>query len=101
MAAASVEFGGILPFDCKGAITSVAPRWKKWKKSLEYYILAKGITHSARKTGLLLHCDGREVQELFETLQDPGPPAEQYSKKVKKTNYPNILCYKIGGNPIK
>ena len=76
MAAASVEFGGILPFDCKGAISSVAPRWKMWKKSLEYYILAKGITHSARKKGLLLHCTGTEVQELFETLQDPGPPAD-------------------------
>jgi len=37
MAAASYEFGGILPFDCKGAITSVAPRWKKWKKSFEHY----------------------------------------------------------------
>ena len=76
MTAASVEFGGILPFDCKGAITSVAPRWKKWKKSFEYYILAKGITNSARKKGLLLHCAGTEVQELFETLQDPGPPAD-------------------------
>ena len=49
---------------------------KKWKKSLEYYILAKGITHSARKKGLLLHCTGTEVQELFETPQDPGPPAD-------------------------
>ena len=76
MAAASVEFGGILPFDCKGTITSVAPRWKKWKKSFEYYILAKGITNSARKRGLLLHCAGTEVQEPFETLQDPGPPAD-------------------------
>ena len=44
------------------------------EKSLEY--LAKGITHSARKKGLLLHCTGTEVQELFETLQDPGPPAD-------------------------
>lgn len=65
-----------MPFDCKGAITSVAPRWKKWKKSFEYYIIAKGITNSARKKGLLLHCAGPEVQELFETLQDPGPAAE-------------------------
>ncbi|PFX25919.1 Retrovirus-related Pol polyprotein from transposon opus [Stylophora pistillata] len=76
MAAASGEFGGILPFDCKGAITSVAPRWKKWKNSFEYYLLARGITNSARKKGLLLHCAGSEVQELFETLQDPGPPAD-------------------------
>ena len=61
-----------MPFDCKGAITSVVPRWKKWKKAFEYYILAKGITNSSGKKGLLLHCAGTEVQELFETLQDPG-----------------------------
>ena len=72
MATPSYEFGGLLPFDCKGVITSVAPRWKKWKKAFEYYILAKGITNSNRKKGLLLHCAGIEVQELFETLQDPG-----------------------------
>ena len=63
-----------MPFDCKGAITSVAPRWKKWKDSFEYYIIAKEITNSARKKGLLLHCP--EAQELFETVQDPGPAAE-------------------------
>ena len=72
MATPSYEFEGLLPFDCKGAITSVAPRWKKWKKAFEYYILAKGITNSNRKKGLFLHCAGIEVQELFETLQDPG-----------------------------
>ena len=61
-----------MPFDCKGAITAVAPCWKKWKKAFKYYILAKGITNSNRKKGLILHCAGIEVQELFETLQDPG-----------------------------
>ena len=49
MAAASVEFIGILPFECKGAIASVALWWKKWKTSFEYYILAKGITALAQK----------------------------------------------------
>lgn len=38
--------------------------------------MAKGITHCAQKRGLLLHCAGTEVQELFETLQDPGPLEE-------------------------
>ena len=92
MAAASVEFGGILLFDCKVAITSVAPQWKKWKKLFEYYILAKGITNSARKRGLLLHCAGKEVQELLKTLQDPGPladagedNADEYQKALRNT----------------
>ena len=79
-----------MPFDCKGAITSVAPRWKKWKKSFEYYVIAKGITNSARKKGLLLRCAGPEVQELFETLQDPGPAAE--GEDVAECR----RCHKVG-----
>ena len=46
---------------------------EKMEKAFKYYILAKGITNSNRKKGLLkLYCAGIEVQELFETLQDPG-----------------------------
>ena len=55
---------------------------EKVEKSLEYYILAKGITHSARNKGLLLHCTGTEVQELFETLQD----RTQMQEKTMLTN---------------
>ena len=57
---------------------------------MKYYILAKGITHSARNKGLLLHCTGTEVQELFETLQDPVPRvdarednADEYQKALR------------------
>ena len=32
----------------------------------------KELQNSNRKKGLLLHCAGIKVQELFETLQDPG-----------------------------
>ena len=40
MAAASVEFGGILPFDCTGAITSVAPA-EKVEKNVRILYLSK------------------------------------------------------------
>ena len=69
------EFSGILLCDDKGAITSVhvAIEWKYWSKSFEYCIMAKGITRCAQKRGLFLHCTGIVKQELFKTLQDPGP----------------------------
>ena len=47
--------------------------------------------HSARKKGLLLHCAGTEVQELFDTLQVPGlradageDNADEYQKALRK-----------------
>ena len=68
METASIEFGGILSFDCKGAISSVATQLlsEKVEKSFEYYILAKGITYRARKK--VCCYTGTEVQELLQAL---------------------------------
>jgi len=38
--------------------------------------VAKGVVNAAQKKALLLHTAGIEVQELYETLSDPGPSAE-------------------------
>ena len=70
------DIGSIPKFDCKGESMSIAPRWRKWKKAFEYYILAKGVDDAVRKKALLLHCAGMDVQELYNTLTDPGPVAE-------------------------
>ena len=82
MVTPSYEFGGLLRFDCKGAITSVAPRWKKWKKAFECYILAKGITNSNQKK-LLLHCAGIEVQD---SLKPCKIQERQKEKLITLTN---------------
>ena len=55
--------------------TSVGPRWWRWRKSFQFYVDGRGITAASRKKALLLHCAGMEVQEIFETLMDPGAPA--------------------------
>ena len=73
MAEVDVDLCGIPPFDCKGSSTALAPRWKKWLKVLWYFIEAKGVKNEVQKKALLLHTAGMEVQELFETLIDPGP----------------------------
>lgn len=64
----SVEIGGIQPFDCKGDITSVSPRWKRWRKSFQFFVESKGIKDEKQKKALLLHCAGVDVQEIFEAL---------------------------------
>ena len=68
------ELRGIKPFDCRGDSTSVGPRWRRWRKSFQFYVDGRGITAAARRKALLLHCAGMEVQEIFETLTDPGVP---------------------------
>ena len=52
------------------------PRWKKWLQSFQYFLVAKGVLNDAQKKALLLHTAGIEVQELYETLRDPGPSVE-------------------------
>ena len=64
----NIELSGIHAFDCKGDITSVGPRWKKWRKSFQFFVEAKGIEDGKQKKALLLHCAGVDVQEIFEAL---------------------------------
>ena len=68
------ELRGFKPFDCRGDSTSVGPRWRRWRKSFQFYVDGRGITAAARRKALLLHCAGMEVQEIFEKLTDPGAP---------------------------
>ena len=69
MAAVNIEIQGISPFECgKGNSSALAPRWKKWLQSFQYFLVAKGVVNDAQKKALLLHAAGIEVQELYETL---------------------------------
>ena len=84
--AVNIEFGNINPFDCTGNPTSVGPRWRRWKRSFEFFIEAKGITKDAQKQALLLHCAGQDVQDIFVKLSDTGPAPDgetQYAKAMR------------------
>ena len=67
--AVAADISGIPHFDCTET-TSLGPRWKRWKKAFEFYIIGKGVTQKEQKYALLMHTAGMEVQELFETLPD-------------------------------
>ena len=54
--AANVEIGGVQLFDCKGDITSMSRRWKRWKKSFQFFLEGKGVTNVKQKKALLLYC---------------------------------------------
>ncbi|KAK3700582.1 hypothetical protein QZH41_001580 [Actinostola sp. cb2023] len=86
----NVEIGNIAPFDCKGNPTSVGPRWKRWKRSFEFYVEAKGIDKDPQRKVLLLHCAELEVQDVYDTLTDPGPVGEddkEYDKVMRTLDH--------------
>ena len=55
-------------------------------------IVAKGVVNEAQKKAFLLHTAGIEVQDLYETLTDPGSDtfeedtATEYEKTVRTLN---------------
>ena len=57
--------------------------WTAWKRGLQYYLDAKGITNSPRRKAVLLHRGGEELQKIFATLEtahaaavNPDAPAD-------------------------
>ena len=96
MAAVAVDISSVQPFDVSGAASSLATKWRRWLKSFEIYVAAKAVVNAEQKKALLLHCAGQGVQEVFDTLADPGPipplqeneedPANAYQIAVRTLN---------------
>ena len=72
MAALCLSFNPEEQFDPSGDHTSVSQRWNAWKSSFEFYLGASGLTDKKQKRCLLLHCAGKQVQEIFSTLTETG-----------------------------
>ena len=53
---------------------TLSVRWKRWKRSFNLYLLAKGITKDTQKVALLLHTGGLDLQELYYTLVPEEEP---------------------------
>ena len=47
--AVNTEFGNINAFDCTGSPSSVGPRWKRWKRSFDFFLEAKDITKDSQR----------------------------------------------------
>ena len=69
---AGLNIPAIPPFDPLGNQNTVASRWDKWKKSLNFFVAAAGINDDLGKRSLLLHLMGPTSQEIFETLPNQG-----------------------------
>ena len=74
-------------------LPSVAPFAKgmdfsRWLKGLEFYAEAMDITDDRRRTAVLLHLMGPDIQDVFDTLPEPTAAAtaatSQYDTAVAK-----------------
>lgn len=63
-------FRPVKQFDAKVDQSQLASEWRKWKRSLEYYLAASGITGQREKRNQLLHLGGPDLQDIFDNL--PG-----------------------------
>ncbi|XP_055633240.1 uncharacterized protein K02A2.6-like [Toxorhynchites rutilus septentrionalis] len=64
------SFRSVKPFDAKVDQSQLASEWRKWKRSLEYYLEASNITGQREKRNQLLHLGGVDLQDIFHNL--PG-----------------------------
>ena len=66
------EIKGLPCFNPKDDPNTLSIRWKRWKRSFNLYLRAKGITMDLQKVALLLHTGGTDFQELYYTLIPEG-----------------------------
>ena len=62
-----------------GSLPSVAPYVKgvdfnRWLKGFDFYVAAMDINDNGRKTAVLMHLMGAEVQDIYDTLPEPQLP---------------------------
>ena len=69
----------LVPFDCKSD-SNIGARWRRWKRSFDYFVLAKNVTDPAQKKALLLHTTGIDVQDIYHTLTEEDSEDDVYTK---------------------
>ena len=77
-----LDLPAVPPFSVSDHRT-LAQRWEKWTKSLDYYLRASGVTDQKQKRAVFLHLAGPDVQEIFETLPNTG---DDYKTALEKLN---------------
>ena len=70
-------------FEPRAEPHTLSVRWKRWKRSFDLYVLAKGIVEDRQTVALLLHTAGQEVQDLYFTLAGPEEELRDYKDVVE------------------
>ena len=60
-----IPIPGLPPFDTMDEPNTLWLKWKKWIRSFNLYLAAKGVDSDGQKVALLLYMGGMEFQEIF------------------------------------
>ena len=64
------DMDSLKTFSVGDETSSLAQRWKTWKRAFLLSVVGKGVTQDAQKKALLLHTAGLWVQHIYYTLVD-------------------------------
>ena len=85
--AARVDLVPLPPFDPLTEPSSIAQRWKTWKRRFETYLVALNVTEDKQKRALLLYQAGQSTQEIFDTLPGTGEEDDYETAMTKLNEY--------------
>ena len=69
----------LAPFSCKSD-SNIGARWRRWKRSFDYFVLAKNVTDPAQQKALLLQTASIDVQDIYHTLTEQPSEDDVYMK---------------------
>ena len=69
-------------FIVDGETSSLAQRWKTWKRAFLLYVIGKGVTQNSQKKALLLYTAGLVVQQIYYTLVDQSSDKNNFDATV-------------------
>lgn len=108
------SFRRIRPFELMADRSRLPIEWQKWKRELDRYFDATGVTSQWEKRSIMLHLVGSDVQEIFDHL--PGvnevphivtdPPyfdvaiqrLDEHFEPLRRRNYERHLFRQISQN---
>ena len=85
--AARVDLEPLPPFDPLTEPSSIAQRWKTWKRRFETYLVALNVTEDKQKRALLLYQAGQSTQEIFDMLPGTGDEDDYETAMTKLNEY--------------
>ena len=78
--------------------TNLDKKWSIWKDDLELFLVASGISQDAQKKALLLHLRGKDLKEIYRSLQatedkyeDVITKLDNYFRPKKNVTYERYL----------
>lgn len=72
----NTDLRGMPHFEYHGDQIIFGVRWKTRKRAFELSVEGNGVTDAKKKNALLLHCDGKQMQDIYFTFPEAKESGE-------------------------